>query len=104
VVLEPEATGSGCWVGAPSALWDDAANCWWLTYRRRRPRGVNPDGRGERGYVGRVARSAHGLHFEDVWEVTQGAWGTPSMERFCLARADGEYRLYVSYVDPEDSR
>lgn len=104
MVLEPEAAGAGYWVGAPSALWDASAGCWWLTYRRRRPRGVNPDGRGERGYVGRVARSADGLHFEDVWEATQRGWGTPSMERFCLARADDEYRLYVSYVDPADSR
>ncbi|MCL4543301.1 MAG: hypothetical protein M1118_01680 [Chloroflexi bacterium] len=104
VVLEPEHAGSGYWVGAPSVLWDAAAGCWWLTYRRRRPRGVNPDGLGERGYVGRVARSEDGLHFEDVWEVVQGDWNTPSMERFCLARLGGGYALYVSYVDPFDNR
>jgi hypothetical protein len=105
VVLEPEAPGNGYWVGAPSVLWDGAEGCWWLTYRRRRPRGVDPDGRGSRGYVGRVARSTDGLHFEDVWEVVQGTWDTASMERFSIARtADGRYRLYVSYVDPRDDR
>ena len=77
VVLEPEAPGGGYWVGAPSVLWDEDERCWWLTYRRRRPRGVNPDGRGERGYTGRVARSDDGLRFADVWEVVQGAWSRP---------------------------
>jgi hypothetical protein len=105
VVMEPEAPGSGYWVGAPTVLWDEAERCWWLTYRRRRPRGVNPDGKGDRGYVARVARSADGLRFEDVWEVEQKAWHTPSMEKFCLARADnGRFRLYASYVDPADGR
>jgi hypothetical protein len=105
VVLEPEGQGGGYWVGAPSALWDRQAKCWWLTYRRRRPRGVNPDNKGERGYVARVARSDDGLAFEDVWEIYQGELGTTSMERFCVARAaDGSYRLYTSYVDPSDNR
>jgi hypothetical protein len=104
VVLQPEHTGQGYWVGAPSVLWDPGEHCWWLTYRRRRPHGVNPDGRGDRGYVGRVARSADGLHFDDVWEVGQQAWNTPSMERFCLVRDGSIYRLYVSYVDSADNR
>jgi hypothetical protein len=104
VVLAPEHEGQGYWVGAPSVFFDPAEDCWWLTYRRRRPRGVNPDGRGERGYVGRVARSDDGLRFDDVWEVYQRAWHTPSMERFSLARDGDIYRLYVSYVDPADNR
>ncbi len=104
-MLEPEAPGSGYWAGAPSVLWDEDERCWWLTYRRRRPRGVNPDGRGDRGYVGRVARSDDGLRFADVWEVVQGVWGTASMEKFSLAKAGQDvYRLYVSYVDPADGR
>lgn len=104
VILQPEHDGSGYWVGAPSVLHDGEAGCWWLTYRRRRPRGVNPDGLGERGYLARVARSSDGLNFEDVWEVRQAEWSTPSMERFCLARDSEVYRLYVSYVDPADNR
>jgi hypothetical protein len=105
VVLEPEGRTQGYWVGAPSVLWDEPERCWWLTYRRRRPRGVNPDGLGERGYVARVARSADGVRFDDVWQVTQGEWRSPSMEKFSLARdEDGTYRLYTSYVDPTDNR
>ncbi|HEX6509056.1 MAG TPA: hypothetical protein VF221_15615, partial [Chloroflexota bacterium] len=104
VVLEPEHDGDGYWVGAPGVLNDSAERCWWLTYRRRRPRGVNPDGLGDRGYVACVARSADGLHFEDAWEVGQRTWSTPSMERFSLVRDDAIYRLYVSYVDPADNR
>jgi hypothetical protein len=104
VVLAPEHAGQGYWVGAPSILFDPAERCWWLTYRRRRPRGVSPDGLGERGYLARVARSDNGVRFEDVWEVTQRAWETPSMERFSLVRDGDVYRLYVSYVDPADNR
>ncbi|MBV9281842.1 MAG: hypothetical protein JOZ41_17325 [Chloroflexi bacterium] len=103
VILEPERAGRGYWVGAPGILYDPPERCWWLTYRRRRPRGENPDGLGDRGYLARVARSADGLRFEDVWEVSQRAWSTPSMERFSLVR-DDVYRLYVSYVDPADNR
>lgn len=104
VVLQPEHDGPGYWVGAPSILWDPAERCWWLTYRRRRPRGVNPDGQGDRGYVARVARSTDGLHFDDIWEMHSGIWHTPSMERFSLVRVGDVYRLYVSYVDPADHR
>lgn len=104
IVLQPEHDGQGYWVGAPGVLWDSVENCWWLTYRRRRPRGEDPDGLGDRGYVGRVARSTDGLHFEDVWEVGRRAWHTPSMERFSLVRDGNAYRLYVSYVDSADNR
>ena len=104
VIMEPERGGSGYWVGAPSVCWDEAEHCWWLTYRRRRPRGVNPDGLGDRGYVGYIARSSDGVHFTDVWQVTQGEWQTPSMERFCLVRLAEAYALYVSFVDPADGR
>ncbi len=104
VVLEPEKEGPGYWVGAPSIFYDRAESCWWLTYRRRRPRGTDPDGLGDRGYLACVARSADGLHFEDVWVVTRGAWRTPSMERFSLVHDANVYRLYVSYADSGDNR
>jgi len=100
-VLEPEAPGPGYWVGAPSVLWDADRNSYLLTYRRRRPRGVDPD----RGYVAHVAESQDGQRFEDVWTVEKSAFGTTSMEKFSLAREPGgPYRLYVCYVDPADSR
>ena len=100
-ILEPEATGSGYWVGAPSVLWDVDRGSYLLTYRRRRPRGVDPD----RGYTARIAESNDGLTFADIWSVEKDAFGTTSMERFSLAReAGGTYRLYACYVDPSDRR
>ncbi|HEX8918378.1 MAG TPA: hypothetical protein VF898_07735 [Chloroflexota bacterium] len=104
IVLEPEHEGQGYWVGAPGILYDLVERCWWLTYRRRRPRGMYADVLGERGYLARVARSTDGLHFDDVWEVRQDEWNTPSMERFSLVRDGDIYRLFVSYVDPADNR
>lgn len=99
-VLEPEAEGAGYWVGAPSVLWDPARGRFLLTYRRRRPRGRDPD----RGYVACIAESRDGLRFKTVWQVEKAAWSTTSMEKFCLTVAGERYRLYTSYVDPEDSR
>lgn len=101
IVLEPEKPGNGFWVGCPSVLHDEARGVYWLTYRRRRPRGEDAD----RGWRCAVAKSADGLHFEDVWSVEKHELETTSMERFSLLPApNGGYFLYVSYVDPADNR
>jgi len=98
-VLEPEAPGRGHWVGAPSAL-DDGGRIL-LAYRLRRPRG-EPD---ERGYECRIAESADGVRFTDLWSVRKDALRSTSMERFCLRRRDdGRYLLYTSYEHPDDGR
>jgi hypothetical protein len=100
VVLEPEAPGAGYWVGAPSVRWH--AGRVWLTYRRRRPRGVHPD----RGYVACIAASDDGLRFQDVARLPKEALGTSSVERTALLpdpRGTGWIWL-VSYVDPADGR
>jgi hypothetical protein len=100
-VLAPEAPGAGYWVGCPSVLWDDASGRFLLTYRRRRPRGSALD----RGWRCAVAESTDGVLFRDVWVVTKDELFTSSMERFSLLRTTGGvYRLYLSYVDPSDSR
>lgn len=100
-ILEPEGTGPGYWVGAPSILWDADRESYLLTYRRRRPRQIQPD----RGYVAHIAESKDGRHFKDIWTVEKNAFGTTSMERFSLAREPGgPYRLYTCYVDPADNR
>ncbi|MEP9381276.1 hypothetical protein [Nocardioides sp. KR10-350] len=101
IVLEPEKPGNGYWVGCPSVLHDEAQGVYWLTYRRRRPRGEDAD----RGWRCAVAKSTDGLHFQDVWSVEKQELETTSMERFSLLPApDGGYLLYLSYVDPADNR
>ncbi|MEV0387101.1 hypothetical protein [Nonomuraea sp. NPDC050643] len=99
VVLAPEKDEEGYWVGSPGVLHDGER--FWLTYRRRRPRGSEA----ERGWWGAVAVSEDGVGFTDVWSVHKDDLGTSSMERFCLTPADeGGFRLYLSYVDPADNR
>jgi hypothetical protein len=101
-VLEPLEEGNGHWVGAPCVLYlpDEAA--FYLYYRRRRPRGQEPD----RGFACYVARSADGKHFEDIWSAPKDAFGeSSSVEKSSLVRdSDGRFLLYVSYVDSADNR
>jgi len=97
-VLEPPGRGRGWWVGCPSVL-DDGDRVL-LAYRLRRPRGTGDD----RGFECRIAASADGLQFEDVWSVRKGELRSTSMERTCLRRVGDRYRLYLSYEHPDDGR
>lgn len=99
LVLGPEKNETGYWTGCAGVLHDGERI--WLTYRQRRPRGVDP----ERGWRCAVAVSDDGINFTDVWSVHKHELRSSSMERFCLTPTDdGGYRLFLSYVDPEDNR
>lgn len=100
IVREPAGGTLGCWAGAPAVYRDPASGEFYLTYRRRRARGVEPD----RGYAGYIARSSDGVHFEDIWSIEKKELDSPSMERFSLHRAGERWFLYISYVDPADNR
>ena len=98
-VIEPPGGGPGWWAGACSAVYDDYAGCFYLYYRLRKPRELG------RGAECRIARSDDGLRFTDIWCATKEQIETPSMERACLlAMPSGEWRLYLSFVDPADGR
>lgn len=99
-VREPTAAAPGYWVGAPSVWYEAADRTFYLTYRRRNPRGVGP----ERGYAAFLARSRDGVTFDDIWSVGKEELDTSSMERFCVRRAGTDWLLYLSYVDPSDNR
>jgi hypothetical protein len=99
-VLSPEASGPGYWVGAPGVTYDPERERFLLTYRRRRPRGQEPD----RGYQAYIAESQDGIHFADLWSVKKEQFGSTSIERLCLRKDGSGYLLYVSYVDPADNR
>ena len=101
VVREPLGTGSGWWAGAPGAYYDARDEAFYLTYRYRRPRGVEPD----RGGETRLARSTDGVAFDDVCVLTKDQFASTSIERCAVARAaDGTWLYYASYVDGADSR
>lgn len=101
VVLTPEATEPGYWVGCAGVLHEPARDRFVMTYRHRRPR-QHPDG--DRGHRCAVAVSDDGLHFRDVWSVDKRQLASPSMERFSITPVDSGYRLFLSYVDPADNR
>lgn len=95
-VIQPEGEGSGWWVGAPSVWWDGAR--YHLAFRTRRPQP-------ERGGLFQIARSSDGERFEIVTSIRKEDLGTSSIERGALLQTgDGTWRLYLSFVDPDDGR
>jgi len=101
IVREPLAEGAGWWAGAPGAFRDPADGSIYLTYRYRRPRGVEPD----RGAETHLARSRDGLAFDDIFVITKDQLDSPSIERCAINRADdGTWLWFISYVDGEDGR
>ncbi|MBM7572675.1 hypothetical protein [Aquibacillus albus] len=102
VVCSPTGEGVGYWVGAPTIMFDDKDSTFYLYYRVRQPRGFGDD---ERGFEVRIARSLDGENFQDAWSVHKKELNSSSIERSALVKInDNLYRLYISYVDPEDSR
>ena len=104
IVREPVGNEQGYWVGAPGVFVDNqngGDGAFYLTYRIRRPRGVEPD----RGGVACIAKSTDGQHFEDIWQVQKDAYSTTSIERSAIRKGnDGKWRYFTSYVDPTDGR
>ena len=101
VIREPLGREKGCWVGCPGAFHDESERAWYLTYRIRRPRGVQPD----RGGEVRIARSTDLKRWDDVLTITKDQYNTASIERSALYRGrDGLWRYFTSYVDPADGR
>ena len=101
IVREPVGDEKGYWVGAPGWCWDDTDQAAYLTYRIRRPRGVEPD----RGGESRIARTTDFQTFEDVWSVRKSQYDSASIEKSILKRgADGQWRYFTSFVAPEDGR
>lgn len=101
-VREPPGNEKGYWAGAPDVFIDPSDGGTYLTYRLRRPRGVEPD----RGGESRIARCVRGQElYEDIWGVTKDAYASASIERCALwRRADGRWFYFPSYVNPEDGR
>src|SRR2546423_1484141 len=101
VLREPVGLENGYWAGAPGVFYAADERAWYLTYRIRRPRGVAPD----RGGEARIARSTDLERWQDVWSVTKDKFDSASIERCALRKGpDGQWRYFVSYVDPADGR
>jgi hypothetical protein len=101
IVRAPVGCENGYWAGAPGAFFATDERAWYLTYRLRRPRGVQPD----RGGEARIARSTDLQRWEDVWTVTKDKYSSASIERSTIRKgADGQWRYFTSFVDPADGR
>ena len=101
VVRDPPGQGFGYWAGAPGVTFDAATKDFYLVYRLRRPRGVEPD----RGAEIRIARSRDGVQFEEIWSGRKESLGSSSIERCALTQMpSGQWGLFVSFVDPADGR
>ncbi|MDI6105529.1 hypothetical protein QLQ12_43800 [Actinoplanes sp. NEAU-A12] len=93
VVVEPPGTEPGAWSGAPSSVLADGFV--YLAYRLRLPIGAG------RGIANVVARSADGIEFTTVAEISKDRFGAESLERPALVRTpEGKWRLYVSAATP----
>lgn len=101
-IIEPLGNKSGYWAGAPSIFYDDKYENYYLYYRLRQPRG---HGENERGFEVRIAESKDGENFKDIWKLHKKELNSSSIERSYMVKvSDDLFRLYISYVDPEDSR
>jgi hypothetical protein len=101
VIREPVGKENGYWAGAPGVYHAADEGAWYLTYRIRRPRGIEPD----RGGEARIARSTDLNRWEDVWSVTKDKFNSASIERCALRKGtDDQWRYFVSFVDPADGR
>ena len=101
IIKHPVGDEKGYWVGAPGVFYATDEKAWYLTYRIRRPRGVEPD----RGGEARIARSTDLKTWEDIWAVTKDRYDSASIERSAIRKGpDGIWRYITSYVDPAAGR
>jgi hypothetical protein len=93
VVVEPPGDEPGAWSGAPSSIVVDGEV--YLAYRLRLPIGEG------RGISNVIARSADGVTFTVVAEVSKDRFDAESLERPAIVHTPaGRWRLYVSAATP----
>jgi len=98
-ILDPPGEGSGFWAGAPSIIYDNYSDRFYLYYRRRKPRDQG------RGYECGISVSDDGIGFREIWSAPKECFGSISVERAALViTPEGMRRIYIGYVAPEDNR
>src|SRR5690625_909406 len=86
-ILEPTGTSTGFWVGAPTIMFDDKDDTFYLYYRVRQPRGHGED---ERGFEVRIASSKDGVNFQDEWTLHKKELHSSSIERSALVKVSDQ--------------
>jgi len=94
-VFEPEGDKYGFWVGGHNVVFDPKEKKFFLYYRVRSPLGKG------RGAKCRIAESADGIHFANIWEGSKEELNANSIEVASIIRdpITGRWRLYISYED-----
>lgn len=101
VFLSPEQTEPGYWVGCPGVFRE--GNTSYVTYRRRRPRGLGAERGWHCGILELVEKDGK-IESKEIWSIHKDELSTASMERFAIQKQGDTYELYISYVDPADDR
>ena len=97
-IIEPAGNESGFWAGACNVLYDDETGKFYLYYRVRKPHPI-------RGGQCTIAESDDGVSFRTIWEATREEFDSPSIEKSSILKtSEGNWRLYISYVDSSDNR
>lgn len=98
-IIEPPGAEPGWWAGAPSVLYDEERDRFYLYYRLRKPLKLG------RGGECCIAESRDGQDFQTIWSATKEEFNALSIEKSALIKTwTGTYRLYVSYVNRFDDR
>ncbi|MBD3182056.1 hypothetical protein GF312_07180 [Candidatus Poribacteria bacterium] len=104
-ILEPPGEGKGYWIGAPGAIYDEEHKKFYIYYRRRKPREMDGEIEVGRGYECGISESTDGINFTEIWTASKRHFGSISVERSAIVKIPkGKYRLYISYVSPEDNK
>lgn len=93
-ILEPDENSPNWWAGAPSVVYDQKHNKFYLAARMREGKSE----RGRRGYEVRILESEDGIHFKTINHVHRDKLELPVVERPCIVQMPdtGKFRLYGS--------
>ena len=90
VVTSPPRHEFHCWAGAPDAVYDPAADRFYIVYRVREPE--------RRGFEARIDESADGINFTTVKTFSASEFYCPSIERSAILKdpKTGLFKLYLA--------
>jgi hypothetical protein len=99
-ILSPEGRGEGFWIGAPTIIYDENLEKYFLYVRVRNPRPekgkVKPEDN-YRGYKCQIYESDDGNNFKLIWEMRKQEIGARSIEKAAMIKINDEFHLFLSY-------
>jgi len=99
-ILMPEGKGKGFWIGAPTIIFDEKLDKYFLYVRIRNPRPKNGKVKPNdtyRGYKCQIYESIDGVNFNLIWEMKKQEIGARSIEQAALIKISKRYHMFLSY-------